>query len=141
MPKVSQRYNLHVINPFLSKQWHPEKNGDLTPYDVTVGSQKKVWWVCEKGHEWIAVISNRSVGKGCPYCSGRLVCNDNCLQTINPNLAMEWHPTRNGKLLPKDVTTKSGKKVWWKCGKGHEWSASIANRSNGSGCPHCRWKK
>ena len=31
----------------------------------------------------------------------------------------------------------SVQKVWWKCSKGHEWQATIANRNKGSGCPIC----
>jgi hypothetical protein len=44
--------NLLAVNPELAKEWHPTKNGDLTPEKVTPGSSKKVWWVCKKGHEW-----------------------------------------------------------------------------------------
>ena len=60
--------NLLVKHPELAKQWHPTKNGKLKPYDVTPGSGKKVWWICEKGHEWEAVIANRTGdGRGCPH--------------------------------------------------------------------------
>ena len=59
-------------NPHLLSEWHPTRNGDLTSSDVTEGSAKKVWWQCEKGHEWEAVASNRNKGVGCPFCSGRL---------------------------------------------------------------------
>jgi len=65
-------YSLQVINPKLSKEWHPTKNGVLTPEDVTPYSNKKVWWVCEKKHEWSVAICNRNRGTGCPYCSGRV---------------------------------------------------------------------
>jgi hypothetical protein len=43
-----------------------------------------------------------------------------------PNLANEWHPTKNGELSPYDVTNGSNKKVWWKCAKGndHEWEGN-----------------
>ena len=109
--------NLEKLNPSLAREWHPTKNGSLTPRDVTYGSGKKVWWLCSKGHEWKATISNRSNATGCPYCSGQAVCEDNCLQTINPTLAKEWHPTKNGSLTPKDVTVSSKKKVWWICAK------------------------
>ena len=51
-------------NPQLVAEWHPTKNRDLTPKDVTAGSNKKVWWQCEKGHEWEAVIASRT-------CHGR----------------------------------------------------------------------
>jgi len=52
--QVSKTYNLKVFNPGLAAQWNPVKNGDLTPGAVTPGSGKKVWWLCEKGHEWQA---------------------------------------------------------------------------------------
>jgi hypothetical protein len=59
------------------------------------------------------------------------------LGVINPGLAKEWHPTRNGDLNPRKVTPGSGKKVWWICTNGHEWQAAIYSRSRGSGCPVC----
>ena len=135
--KVCKDNSLETINPVLAKEWHPTRNGSLTPNDVTFASGKKVWWVCENGHEWPATINDRKNGSGCPFCSGRKVCKDNCLDTVNPELAKEWHPTKNRSLTPSDVTIKSGKKVWWICKKGHEWLATVANRSNGSNCPRC----
>ena len=133
--------SLQVLNPELAKQWHPAKNMELTPSDVTTGSAKKVWWQCEKGHEWEATISNRGNGKGCPFCSGNRVCVDNCLQTLNPELAKQWHPIKNGDLTPSDVTTGSNKNVWWLCEKGHEWEISVSSRTNGNGCPFCSGKR
>ena len=129
--------NLMAANPHLAKEWHPKKNGSLTSKDVTTGSGKKIWWQCNKGHEWQAVVRNRSSGNGCPYCSGKAVCEDNCLQTINPELAKEWHPTKNHTLKPTNVTPNSHKKIWWLCDKGHEWQANIMNRNRGCGCPYC----
>jgi hypothetical protein len=128
---------LQTLNPALASQWHPRENGALTPRDVTPGSIRKVWWVCGKGHEWEATVASRSHGNGCPYCAGRLICDDNCLQTLNPDLASQWHPMKNDALIPRDVTLSSNKKVWWVCGKGHEWEARVANRSRGRGCPYC----
>ena len=132
--------------PHLVKEWHPTKNGELTPNDFTHGSKKKVWWKCPKGddHEWQSAISNRTSSKrGCPFCSGQRVSKTNNLQANNPQVSKEWHPTKNGELNPADFTFKSGKKVWWKCPKGddHEWKVSIANRSNGHGCPYCSGNK
>jgi hypothetical protein len=77
-------------NPKIAKEWHPTRNKHLTPKDVTLGSNKKVWWICTKGHEWQAKVNDRNYRRtGCPYCSGRQVCDDNSLQTINPTLARE----------------------------------------------------
>jgi hypothetical protein len=37
---------------------------------VTFGSEKKVWWLCENGHEWMAVIGQRATSRfnKCPHC-------------------------------------------------------------------------
>jgi hypothetical protein len=129
--------NLAVINPTLAGQWHPTKNGSLTPNDIIPGSNRKAWWVCEKHHEWEASINDRNIGGGCPYCSNRKVGSDNNLAVLNPALAAEWHAVKNGKLTPYDITRGSGKKIWWKCHIGHEWDAIVADRNNGSGCPFC----
>ena len=129
---------LQVLNPELAEQWHPTKNGDLTPNNVMPSSNKKVWWICDKGHEWEAITHSRNKGNGCPYCAGKRVCADNCLQTLNPELARQWHAAKNGNLTPNNVTPGSSKKVWWQCGKGHEWEAVIASRNMGNGCPFCK---
>ena len=134
---ASKDYNLRKTSPELASQWHPTKNGDLSPTDVTPWSNRKAWWLCGKGHEWQAMISSRSAGNQCPYCSGRKVGEDNCLAHLNPELASQWHPTRNGSVSPKDVTLFSCRKVWWKCAKGHEWLSGVYSRSQGSGCPYC----
>lgn len=127
--------------PHLLKEWHPTKNRSLKPSDFSFGSNKKVWWLCNQGHEWQAVINLRSRGTGCPYCSGRKATKDNSLEALMPDLAEQWHPGNNGKLSPSDVKPGSEKKVWWKCARGHEWAARVANRSNGTGCPFCSGKK
>ena len=140
MPKVTENYNLQVVNPELAKEWHPTKNAKLTPKDFTPKSNKKVWWLCkEKGHEWEATVDKRNLGRRCPCCYGTKVCEDNNLLIVNPALAAEWHPTKNGTLTPKDVRPKSNKKVWWLCKeKGHEWEAWISNRHNREdSCPYC----
>ena len=129
-----------IDNAELMAEWNWEKNSELKfdPKLLTVGSGKKVWWKCSKGHEWQATIDRRSQGKGCPYCSGRTaIKGKNDLQTVNPALAKEWNYHKNNGLTPTDVLPSSNKKVWWKCGKGHEWQAMIRSRNDGRGCPYC----
>ena len=137
--KVLKDYNdLQTVNPTLAKEWNHEKNNGLSPMAVTSNSNKKVWWKCSKGHEWETTINNRSNGNECPFCSGRYVVKgENDLQTVNPILAKEWNYEKNNRLNPIDVTPNSNRKVWWKCSKGHEWQATVANRNNGNGCPYC----
>ncbi len=137
--KVLIGYNdLQTINPTLAIEWNLEKNDGLTPMDVMPNSNKKVWWKCSRGHEWQAIINSRNNGVGCPYCAGQKVLKgNNDLQTVNPTLAEEWNYEKNNGLIPADVSPNSNKKVWWKCSKGHEWQAKIQGRNKGTGCPYC----
>lgn len=124
--------------PEIAKEWNYKKNYPLTPFDVVCGGIIKYWWICDKGHEWLALISNRiHKGHGCPYCSGHRVCKDNCLSTTHPELTKEWNYEKNYPLTPEDVTHGSEKKVHWKCKDGHEWLARILDRYRGIGCPRC----
>lgn len=134
--KVNINNCLKTVKPDLIKEWNWDKNR-LNPIDVVAFSNKKVWWICEKGHEWEAPVSRRSLSnRGCPYCSGKLVCFDNCLENKNPILAREW--SKKNKKLPSQVTANSNKKFWWVCEKGHEWEATVNSRNClRSGCPYC----
>lgn len=143
--KVSLTNCLAATNLNLAKQWHPEKNGRLTPFHLTEGSERAVWWQCPKNpeHEWKVPVYYRKAGNNCPICAGKVVHESNSLATIYPDIAKQWHPTKNGALKPKHVTKASKKKVWWVCrfNPSHEWEATIANRTTrGSGCPRCRKK-
>lgn len=139
---VNKRGSLLTTNPTLASQWHPTKNGSLSPQDVTENSTRKIWWICNNGHEWQATINSRNFGSGCPYCSGQVAISGvNDLKTVNPTLAKEWNNKKNGRLKPSNVLPNSNKKVWWKCKEGHEWQAIIKDRSNGRGCPICTNRK
>lgn len=143
--RVLTGYNdLATTNVEIASEWHPTKNGKLTPHDVTDGSGKTVWWLGKCGHEWKASINGRCRrGDGCPYCyNNKLLIGFNDLATADPDLANEWHPTKNGDLKPSDVMRGSGKKVWWKCAQGHEWITSVGHRMiSKSGCPYCYGNK
>ena len=142
--KVLVGYNdLATTHPEIAKQWHPTKNGNLKPTDVVIGSRMKVWWKCENGHEWEAIIDSRNRGQGCPYCAGKYVIEgENDLATLYPEIAKEWHPTKNGDLKPTQVHSKSIKRVWWQCELGHEWESTIASRTHSDAkCPYCANKK
>lgn len=137
LPSPLSGCSLAENNVSLSKEWHPTKNGRLTPKDVTPNSSKKVWWKCKRGHEWRALVSNRNIGTRCPYCIGKLPSEVNSLQSLMPEIAQEWHPYKNGTLTPLDVTYRSHRKVWWLCKNGHEWETKIINRRQSSVCPYC----
>lgn len=136
---------LSVLYPDLVDEWHWTKNEPLTPDKVSYASHKKVWWRCkEQGHEWKVEVFRRTIEKrtiegreiegiGCPQCARGL-------SVYYPDVAAEWHPTKNGGLTPDDVTYGSNKKVWWRCKKrGHVWEAVISSRTVGkAGCAKCK---
>lgn len=138
--QVLKGYNdLASTNPDLSKQWNFVKNTDLSPTEITSHSNKSVWWICECGHEWQAVISSRTRGNGCPYCSNqKVLAGYNDLVSKYPDIASEWNFDKNSPLLPTETMYRSGKKVWWKCHNGHEWQAKVSYRTTKQlVCPIC----
>lgn len=150
-PYCSGRKSLSGINdlatlcPELAAQWHWEKNDGLSPEQFKPCSEKKVWWKCEAGHEWQAVIENRAVkGNKCPYCSGRKVLPGyNDLATLYPELMKEWHPTLNKDINPEKLRPGARLRVWWQCVHGHEWQAYLFSRTSKKrpGCPYCAGRK
>ena len=136
--------DLATLYPDIAAQWDEEKNGALRPSDVTAGSNRRVWWRCEKGHSFCAVIAQRvQGGSGCPYCTNRKVLQGfNDLATVQPLIAGQWHESLNGALTPEMVTAGSHKKAWWQCSYGHVWKATIYSRAGVQqcGCPVCAGK-
>ena len=131
--------------PEVAAQWHPDRNEGLTPALVAAKSGRRVWWLCPVcSHEWQAAVFSRANGFGCKRCATMQAAEkysaakeNSSLAERRPVLAAQWHPTRNGDLLPTTVSATSGKKVWWKCEYGHEWEAFINNRVKAPGCPKC----
>lgn len=140
---IKEFVDLASSRPELAQEWHYEKNAPLTPSHISAGSGKNVWWKCSLGHEWQATVNHRSYGIGCPVCAGKkALAGFNDLATIAPQLAKEWHPTKNGELLPSQVTKAYSVPVWWHCDKGHEWQAAVGLRiGNKSSCPYCTGKR
>jgi hypothetical protein len=140
--KATKGKNLSITHPKIAKEWHPNLNGDLKPNKVSYGSNKKVWWLCtKKRHSFKQRIEKRTLrGDNCPYCSGQKTGDDNNLEVMFPEIAKEWHPTKNGKLTPRDVTPGSSHhKVWWLCPKGHNYDSIPKSRTGKKkhGCPYC----
>lgn len=137
MPRANPDYNLYLLKPNLIKEWHPTKNAGIKPKEVTPGSGKKIWWLCNEGHEWQAVVYSRTRGSGCPYCNNTRSVDEGAVTVSGSAFKKEWHPTKNAGLKPSNWTAGASKKVWWICRKGHEWQAAFKARLRGKGCPLC----
>jgi hypothetical protein len=136
------RPSISHTHPKLIMEWDNNLNADLDPNAFSSGSNMSVWWRCTNNHHWKAAINNRANGSGCPYCSNTRANSENSLATNWPELAAEWGEG-NVNLSPDDVTPRSSRKVWWKCGKcNEEWDARIVDRyTKLSGCPYCSGRK
>ena len=130
--------DLAAKRPELAEEWS-DKNLPLKPSDVMEFTNRKVWWRCRTcGNEWETLVSIRSGGSQCPYCSGlKLLTGFNDFAAMHPDLAAEWSP-QNEDLKPDLINELSRRNVWWKCRTcGHEWQAVVYSRVNGSSCPIC----
>lgn len=141
---------LPELRPDLAEQWHPTRNGDQKPCDFTVGSVKKIWWrcpvTCARGcsHDYEQALDKKVVrSTGCPFCAGRQFCVHDSLAGQRPEIAAQWHPTKNNSLQPSDVAVAASQKVWWRCpvtcanGCPHDYEQRIAHKTGGIGCPFC----
>ena len=138
---IPGKTDLATAFPELAAQWDWERNGALTPETVSPNANRKVWWRCEKGHSYCAIVAHRTRSHSeCPYCTNRKVlAGFHDLATQVPQVAREWHPTLNGALGADMVTPGSHRKVWWQCAYGHVWKAVIYSRAGqkNAGCPIC----
>lgn len=144
--------------PNLLKEWHPTKNNGLLPTELAPGSHKRIWWQCLNKtpcgcvHVYDTQLLRRTqFGVGCQYCKEgtAFVCEHTSLGGKYPDLAREWHTTKNGDLSPYNVAFGSSKKVWWMClnvpdcGCQHIYEAAVCSRTSNNpnrkvtGCPYC----
>lgn len=135
-------------HPDLVAEWHDAKNTPITPFDLAYGSNKKVWWKCNQGHEWLASLKSRNIGTGCPICGkkkqarglreSKIRKSGASLATGFPQLVKEWDYNKN-ELHPNELPPYSNYRAFWKCKMGHSWRAAVNNRTiNNSNCPECR---
>jgi len=143
--RVTKERSLAVVHPEVAIEWDWEANGELTPHDVLPSSNCRVGWVCKVCAEtYRARVASRSRGTSCPYCANLRVNATNSLLAMCPQIASQWHPTKNADLTPDQVVFGSAKRVWWLCSlrSDHEWQAQIVNRTRaGQGCPYCAGKR
>lgn len=150
---INKEQAIAFTNPDLILEWDSNRNGKLTPYNVSSGSNKRIHWQCEKcGFCWIETPKHRSSGRGCPSCAthnriktriGNIIertgnsflswCEDN--GEWGHTLLSEW--SINNTITPDNITSGSSQKVWWKCENAHIWQATINARVHGAKCPYC----
>ena len=121
-------------------------NENIIVLGMYVNGKTPILCKCKKKkctYEWEPIPNDLLSGRGCPCCAGKvLISGVNDLESNYPYIAKQWHPTKNGSLIPSQVFKMSNKPAWWLCEKGHDWKVQIGNRTRqDSGCPYCANKK
>ena len=63
--------SLARVAPAIAAEWHPMRNGDISPEQVDADHQMVAWWLCSKGHEFQASVRSRArTARRCPTCYG-----------------------------------------------------------------------
>ena len=138
--------------PEIAKQWHPAKNCGVLPSQVSYASNKEFFWLYPYDDPitgrhfdfvWKAKVENRTLlGEECPFLapSPKVWMGFNDLATCYPEIAAEFHPTKNRKQTPDGIYKSSTQKLWWKCSNcGKVWYASAKERiEQGTMCSQCR---
>jgi len=135
-PKVRQPTLAECNHPLL-KEWDTDANAKegLFPDKLTLGSNKRVHWVCHKcplglTHKYVTTVNSRALlGSGCSCCGGRTACKCNSLPSLYPEVAQEWDYSKNDGI-PCDYTARSHAIVWWKLSDLRSWQQSIFSRTD-----------
>ena len=129
--------------------WHPTKNGDLRPSQVSDRTAKRIWLQCPTcGYEWRESLrGTRKESRKCPSCHGGrehyLAKGSNDLGSKRPDVARQLDPELNGGLRAEDLHAHAGAMVWWRGSCGHVWREKVCMRSMrvDDSCPYCKNRK
>lgn len=118
--KILRENSLAIVNPKLAKLWDKDKNGGVSPFDVSCKSSRKIWWRCDVGHSWQSEVRDSTTFSDCPYCNKRRVTDTNNFAFLCPDLLEEWDYEKND-ISPYEISRASAKKVWWHCKNNHSF--------------------
>ena len=147
------RNSMRELDSRLTLEFHPTLNGELSPDNLTPGTNKKIWWKCSLDCDYIKGVkcenvwrnsgAHRRGGQICPVHNNGGLHSDgrNSLQTLIPKLMEEWNFEKNRDIFPDKITISSGRKAHWICKDCNgKWSSVIAMRTRGHGCASCKKK-
>lgn len=155
MPVLRRRLTLDGFNSAecldagILHLWHPIKNGDLKPSQVSGRTAKRLWLQCPTcGYEWRESLrGTRKESRKCPSCHGGrghyLAKGSNDLGSKRPDVARQLDPELNGGLRAEGLHAHAGAMVWWRGSCGHVWREKVSMRSMrvDDSCPYCKNSK
>ncbi len=139
--RQSTRGKMVADFPAALAEWDWSLNPDKDPAATPASKKDRVVWRCalDPDHVWTARIFDQfNGGHRCPFCMGVRVHPKESLAALFGEITGEWHPTKNRSLRAYEVLPGSGRRAWWRCGKGHELPAYIFSRTKQqTNCPRC----
>jgi hypothetical protein len=129
--------DLETLRPEIASTWDYQRNMRKSPSSTKVDAREKFWWMCDRRHSFRMSVDQRVKGGVCSVCNTPPKHPLNPISQSHPQLAREWHPSKNGGIGPENVSSGSHLRAWWICQFGHEWDAVIPSRARGNNCPIC----
>ena len=138
MMKQPNDQSLLKAFPEIAAEWAYDFNDGSSPADFLPKSRRRVHWRCSMGHVWPAIIAQRtSKGTGCPFCSGKLCLPERSIAALHPEITSMWDHDKNA-ISPETVAPTSGRRVSWRCERGHLWDNTVqATVKSGGYCGKC----
>jgi rubrerythrin len=139
---ITRETSLGGKYPELLRFLDPDGNVGFDPFTVAPTKRISVDFRCEHGHRYERSLLSLVRNEGrCKKCAGQVATEDNNLAVFFPEIAAEWHPTRNHDLTPRGVTPFSNRMVWWRCSVAHSFRQVVNKRTRrGDQCPEC-WSR
>lgn len=136
-PQCSRGANTHTnlgkLKPGLAALWDADKNPGIAFETLDATHARAVWWRCPKGHGFQRPPVRMLADDACPTCA----LATTSLAAVAPNVAAEWHPTKNA-VKPDEILADHVMNAWWLCPSGHEYQATVRARTHGNrGCGTC----
>jgi len=116
---VNTHTNLFKLRPGLASLWDATQNAGINFATLDATRASPVWWRCPNGHAFQRPPVRMLADDACPTCS----LAKTLLTALAPNVAAEWHPTRNA-IKPDEIAADHVMNAWWVCSSDHEYQAT-----------------
>lgn len=124
---VNTHTNLAKLRPGLTALWDAEQNVGINFGTLDATHATPVWWRCPSGHSFQRPPVRMLADDTCPTCA----LAKSSLSVLAPNVAAEWHPTKNA-VKPEEIAADHVMNAWWVCPNGHDYQASVRSRTQGN---------
>ena len=96
----------------LLSEWNYDRN-EVKPSEVMPSSHKKVWWICDKGHQYEQIIKEKVLANHkCPYCRTSLHMTDEKIRELN-NCSIKVDRIEIEKQMLEDNLILTKKRIYF----------------------------